>query len=36
MAISFSPELRLAATCAMWPPSERRIEAIRAAAVGAL
>jgi hypothetical protein len=27
-----SPEFRLAAACAMWPPSDRRIEAIRAAA----
>src|SRR5215472_4676523 len=26
------PEFRLAAACAMWPPSDRRIEAIRAAA----
>ena len=28
----FSPEFRLAAACATWPPSDRRIEAIRAAA----
>jgi hypothetical protein len=36
MAISFSPEFRLAATCAMWPRSDRRSAAIRAAATGAL
>jgi hypothetical protein len=34
MAPSFSPELRLAATCAIWPPSDRRTEAIHAAAGG--
>ena len=34
MARSFSPEFRLAAACAMWPPSDRRAEAIRAAASG--
>ena len=34
MARSFSPEFRLAAACAMWPPSDRRTEAIRAAAAG--
>jgi hypothetical protein len=28
----FSPEFRLAAACAMWPPSDRRTEAIHAAA----
>ena len=28
----FSPELRLAAACAMWPPSDRRTEAIHSAA----
>jgi hypothetical protein len=27
-----SPEFRLVAACAMWPPSERRLEAIRTAA----
>jgi hypothetical protein len=31
-----SPEFRLAAACVMWPPSDRRIEAIRAAASGPL
>jgi hypothetical protein len=31
MSRSFSPEFRLAAACAMWPPSDRRNEAIRAA-----
>ena len=36
MALSFSPEFRLAAACAMWPPSDRRTEAIRAAAAGPL
>jgi len=36
MTHSFSPELRLAAACAMWPPSDRRAEAIRAAALGPL
>jgi len=36
MAPSFSPELRLAAACAMWPPSDRRTEAIHAAAGGPL
>jgi Uncharacterised nucleotidyltransferase len=30
---SYSPEFRLAAACAMWPPSRRRTEAINAAAV---
>ena len=34
--MAFSPEFRLAAACAMWPPSDRRIEAIRVAAAGAL
>src|SRR6516165_10071279 len=33
--MAFSPEFRLAAACAMWPPSDRRIEAIRVAAAGA-
>jgi hypothetical protein len=32
MTPSLSPEFRLAAACAMWPPSDRRTEAIRAAA----
>jgi hypothetical protein len=36
MAPSFSPEFRLAAACAMWPPSDRRTEAIHAAAGGPL
>ena len=31
-----SPEFQLAAACAMWPPSDRRTEAIRAAAAGPL
>ena len=34
--MAFSPEFRLAAACAMWPPSDRRIEAIRVAATGGL
>lgn len=33
---SFSPEFRLAAACAMWPPSDHRHELIRTTAVGAL
>ena len=32
MTQSFSPELQLAAACAMWPPTDRRTEAIRTAA----
>ena len=36
MAGEFSQEFRLAAACAMWPPSEHRNEAIRAAAIGPL
>jgi Uncharacterised nucleotidyltransferase len=36
MARSFSPEFRLAAACAMWPPSDRRTEAIRTAGAGPL
>ena len=36
MAPSLSPEFLLAAACAMWPPSDRRTEAIRAAAAGPL
>src|SRR5262245_25179482 len=31
MTRSFSAEFRLAAACAMWPPSDRRSQAIRAA-----
>src|SRR5215468_3981584 len=34
--MTISPEFRLAAACVMWPPSDRRIEAIRAAARGPL
>jgi Uncharacterised nucleotidyltransferase len=34
MARSFPPEFQLAAACAMWPPSDRRTEAIRVAASG--
>jgi hypothetical protein len=33
---SYPPEFRLATACAMWPPSERRTEAIHAAAAGPL
>ena len=36
MARSFSAEFQLAAACAMWPSSDRRTEAIRAAASGPL
>ena len=36
MALLFSPELRLAAACSIWPPSDRRTEAIRQAASGHL
>jgi Uncharacterised nucleotidyltransferase len=36
MAFPMSPEFRLAAACAMWPPSYRRTEAVRAAAAGPL
>lgn len=36
MARSFTAEFRLAAACAMWPPSDRRTQAIRAAASGSL
>ena len=36
MRRSFSPEFKLAAACAMWPPSDRRTEAIRTAAAGPL
>src|SRR5262249_4642178 len=32
----YSPEFRLVATCAMWPPSDRRNEGIHAAASGPL
>jgi Uncharacterised nucleotidyltransferase len=31
---SFSPELRLVAACAMWPPSDRRTETVRTVAAG--
>ena len=31
-----SPEFQLSVACAMWPPSERRIEAIRSAVAGPL
>jgi putative nucleotidyltransferase-like protein len=34
MGRSLSPEFRLAAACAMWPPSDRRNEAVRTAAAG--
>jgi hypothetical protein len=34
MRTPLSPEFRLAAACAMWPPSDRRTEAIRAAVTG--
>jgi hypothetical protein len=34
MALSLSPEFRLVAACAMWPPSDRRTEAIRTAGAG--
>src|SRR4051794_39783008 len=34
--VVFSPEFRLTAACAMWPPSERRSEAIHTAAAGPL
>ena len=34
MDYSYPPEFRLAAACAMWPPSDRRIEAIGAAVAG--
>jgi Uncharacterised nucleotidyltransferase len=36
MLRSFPAEFRLAAACAMWPPSDRRTEAVRAAASGPL
>ena len=36
MAGEFSQEFRLAAACAMWPPSEHRIEMIGAAAAAPL
>jgi hypothetical protein len=36
MTRSFSPEFRLIAACAMWPPSDRRTEAVRTAAVGSI
>ena len=34
--MAVSPEFRLAAACATWPPSDRRIEAIRAATANAV
>jgi len=34
MTLSLPPEFRLAAACAMWPPSDRRTEAISAAIAG--
>ena len=36
MALSCVPEFQLAAACAMWPPSDRRTEAIRARVTGPL
>jgi Uncharacterised nucleotidyltransferase len=36
MVTSLSPEFQLVAACAMWPPSDRRTEAIRAAAAAPL
>ena len=36
MALPSLPEFQLAAACAMWPPSDRRTDAIRAAAAGPL
>src|SRR5215469_17374878 len=36
MKSPLSPEFRLAAACAIWPPSDRRTEAIRSAAAGPL
>jgi Uncharacterised nucleotidyltransferase len=36
MISSFSPEFQLAAACAMWPPSDRRNEAVCAVAAGPL
>jgi Uncharacterised nucleotidyltransferase len=36
MPLSFSREFLLAAACSIWPPSGRRIEAIREAAAGSL
>jgi hypothetical protein len=35
-ARAFSPEFRLVAACAMWPPSNRRTEAVRTAAASPL
>jgi len=34
MTRSFSPEFRLVTACAMWPPSDRRTDAVRTAAAG--
>src|SRR5262245_43322461 len=36
MTPAMSPEFRVAAACAMWPPSHRRREAVRTAATGPL
>jgi len=36
MVFRLSPEFQLAAACAMWPPSDRRSEAIRTATAGPL
>jgi hypothetical protein len=36
MVTSLSPEFQLVAACAVWPPSDRRTEAIRAAAAAPL
>src|SRR6516225_7587722 len=36
MTPQFSPEFQLSVACAMWPPSEHRIEAIRTAVAGPL
>ena len=36
MTLSLPPEFRLAAACAMWPPPDRRIEAINSAIAGPL
>jgi hypothetical protein len=36
MPLSFSPEFRLVAACAMWPPSAQRTETIQATASGPL
>src|SRR5262245_25871220 len=36
MSPPLPPEFRLAAACAMWPPSDQRTETIRSAAAGPL